>query len=122
MKYVVMVYQDEKRAKAASEEELARSVEAFNQFHAQYLESGTIQDGQRLRHSDTATTVRIRDGKRLITDGPFAETKEHLAGFYLIEVDNLDDALDFAADVPTAQSGSIEIRPVYEAPSERGLP
>lgn len=117
MKYVVLVYQDEAHAKAASEEQMARSVEAFNRFHEKYAETGIIQDGQRLRHSDTATTVRVRKGSKLITDGPFAETKEHLAGFYLIEADNLDDAIEFAADVPTSQSGSIEIRPVYEAPS-----
>lgn len=113
MQYVVLVYQDEARAKAASGEQMARSVEAFNRFHEEFGERGFIQDAHRLRHSDTATTVRIREGKSLITDGPFAETKEHLAGFYLIEVENLDDAIEFASNVPTAQSGSIEIRPLF---------
>lgn len=116
MKYVVLVYQDEKRARAASDEEMARSVEAFNKFHEEFGESGVLQSGQRLSHSDAATTVRVREGKTLITDGPFAETKEHLAGFYLIEVENLDDAIEFASNVPTAKSGSIEIRPVFAGP------
>lgn len=118
MKYVVMVYQDEARAKAASEEDMARSLDVFAQFHEEYGQKGVLLEGHRLRHSDAATTVRVRDGKTLITDGPFAETKEALGGFYLIDVENLDDAIEFAANVPTAQSGSIEIRPLFTGPSE----
>lgn len=113
MKYVMLVYQDEQAAKAASEEHLAASLERFNQFHAEVAESGHLVDGTRLRHSDTATSVRLRDGEVLATDGPYIETKEQLAGFYLMECSDLDEAISIAARIPSAESGIIEIRPVH---------
>jgi hypothetical protein len=67
-----------------------------------------------LQPVETATTLRVRDGRRLTTDGPFAETKEHLGGFYLVDAADLDEAIEFAAHIPDARSGSIEIRPVVD--------
>jgi hypothetical protein len=75
---------------------------------------GVMLGAERLTDQDTATTVRVRDGKRVLSDGPFAETKEVLAGFMLIDVASLDEALDFAARIPSARDGSIEVRPVME--------
>lgn len=113
MKYVMLIYQDEEAAKAASEAVMMDSVERFNAFTAQVRESGHMLDGHRLQHSDTATSVRLRERKLLITDGPYAETKEQLAGFYLIECTDLDEAIEIAARIPTAESGAIEIRPLF---------
>jgi hypothetical protein len=73
---------------------------------------------QRLRTADTATTVRVEDGKPLVTDGPFAETKEALAGFFLIECGDLDEALTWARKIPSARIGSVEIRPIFEGYSK----
>ena len=117
MKYVLFVYQDEAASKAASQDQLAASLERFNRFHQEIIESGHMLDAQRLQHSDTATTVKVRGGDVLATDGPYAETKEQLGGFYLIEANNLEEAVNIAARVPTAESGHIEIRPVFVPPS-----
>lgn len=113
MKYVLLVYQNEKAAKAATDEEMAASLARFEAFHEEAGASGQLQQGTRLHHSDTATTVRLREGQILTTDGPYAETKEQLGGFYLAECEDLDEAIELAARVPTAESGHIEIRPVY---------
>ncbi len=113
MKYVMLVYQDERSAKAASDEQMAGSVARFKDFHEEVAASGHMQAATRLRHSDTATTVRLREGEILTTDGPYAETKEQLGGFYLMECADLDEAIELAARIPTAESGFIEIRPVY---------
>lgn len=113
MKYVMLVYQDEAAAKAATEEQMAQSLARFEQFQEDVTTSRHLLDAQRLRHSDTATTVRVREGKTLTTDGPYAETKEQLGGFYLFECDDLAEAITIAARIPTAESGFIEIRPVF---------
>lgn len=113
MRYVMMVYQDEAASKAASDEEMASSLERFNAFHQEVIQSGHLVDAQRLHHSDMATTVRVREGRVLTTDGPYAETKEQLGGFYLFECEDLDEAIAIAARIPTAESGCIEIRPVF---------
>jgi hypothetical protein len=115
MKYVMFVYQDEAASKAASAEAMAASLDRFNVFHQEVMASGHLQDAQRLQHTDTATTVKVREGKVLSTDGPYAETKEQLGGFYLFECANLDEAIGIAARIPTAESGAIEIRPVFVA-------
>lgn len=115
MKYTMLVYQDEKAAKAASEEQLAASLARFNAFHEEVTQSGHLLDAQRLHHSDLATTVRLREGKTLTTDGPYAETKEQLGGFYIFDCEDLDEAIEIAARIPTAESGHIEIRPLFSA-------
>jgi hypothetical protein len=113
MNYVMMVYQYEAASKAATEEEMAASVARFEKFHGEVAASGHLVDAQRLQHSDTATTVRVREGETLATDGPYAETKEQLGGFYVFECADLDEAIGIAARIPTSESGFIEIRPVF---------
>jgi hypothetical protein len=113
MLYVMLVYQDEKASKAASDEAMAASVERFNAFHEEVMQSGHLVEAQRLHHSDRATTVNVREGKTLAIDGPYAETKEQLGGFYIFECSDLDEAIEIAARIPTAKSGHIEIRPVF---------
>lgn len=117
MRYVLLVYQNEAAAKEASEEAMADSVERFNRFHQEIIESEHLIDAQRLQHSDMATSVRVRGGQILATDGPYAETKEQLGGFYLIEAEDLEEATQIAARVPTAESGTIEIRPAFVPPA-----
>ncbi len=77
--------------------------------------AGVLVDGSALHGADTATTVRVRAGERLLVDGPFADTKEHLIGYYVIDVPHLDIALDWAARVPNARTGSVEVRPIQSA-------
>jgi hypothetical protein len=112
-----MVYDDETRWTEPSPEEMAKLIEEFNDFHAQIATRG-IQVAERLHPTATATTVRVRNGQRLMTDGPFAETKEQLGGVYVFECKDLDEALDIAAKIPTAKTGSIEVRPVFLPPDE----
>jgi hypothetical protein len=110
MQYLLLIYEDEKRFtsldKPAFETELAEYRALGKQFAA------NIQSGKALQPTNTATTVSMRNGKRLITDGPFAETKEQLGGFYLVETQNLDEALKIAEKIPAARYGRIEVRPI----------
>ena len=118
MKFVLFVYQDEAVAKAATQAEMGASLERFNRFHQEIIESEHLLDAQRLQHSDNATTIKVRGGEVMTTDGPYAETKEQLGGFYLIEANDLQEAIEIAARIPTAESGHIEVRPVFVPPSE----
>jgi len=115
MKYLLMIYENEKRwEKGYDPAELAE----YGVFGKEF--SAAIQGGNALKPTATATTVRVREGKRLTTDGPFAETKEQLGGYYLIDVPNLDDAVHWAARCPAAMGGSIEVRPLgHSAPSDK---
>jgi hypothetical protein len=108
MQYAILIYRDPAAFEGLSEEE---KQETTRQYAALTAESG-VQGGAGLEEIDTATTVRVQDGQMLVTDGPFADTKEILAGFYLYEADTLDRALEFAARIPAARGGSIEVRPV----------
>ena len=92
-------------------------MDAYGAFGQEIEDSGVYVAGEGLQPTATATTVRVRDGERLVTDGPFAETREQLGGFYLLECKDLDEAIGWAAKIPGAQVGSIEVRPVmdYEA-------
>ncbi len=104
MKYVCLMYQDEK--------EMPKLSELWQAYGEEFVKNSkviTLQEG--LAPTRTATTVRVRDGKTLTTDGPFMETKEQLAGVFLIEAANLDEAIQFAAKIPSARLGGIEIRP-----------
>jgi hypothetical protein len=113
MRYMMLVFQDEGAAKLANQDALEGAERIFNDFHAQMRQRGNMQAAVRLRHTDTATTVRLRSGKLLVTDGPYAETKEQLGGFYIFECTDLDEAIEIAGKIPTAESGAIEVRPVY---------
>jgi hypothetical protein len=111
--YMLLIYQPDPPQDAPP-----AAMEGMFQAYTAYTErvraSGAFVDASPLVAPSSATTVRVRDGKRLITDGPFAETKEWLGGYYVIECDSLDRALDLAADCPGASYGSIEIRPVMD--------
>lgn len=107
MKYLCLVYLDENRLDELPDEDCVA-------YDARIRESGHCLASEALQSVQTATTVRVRNGKLAITDGPFAETKEQLAGFYLIEARDLNQAIQVAAKIPPARVGSIEVRPVRE--------
>ena len=110
MQYLLMIYEDEKRFARLSEAELGAEVGEYKAFGQKFANS--IKGGNALQPTSSATTVRVRNAKRLTSDGPFAETKEQLGGYYLVEAGNLDDALAMAEKIPGARYGSIEVRPI----------
>ena len=112
MQYMLLIYHNEADSGKASESERGQLHQEYGQFTESLNKSGHFRAGNGLQPTPTATTVRLRQGKRLVTDGPFAETKEQLGGYYLIEAKDLDDAIAIAARVPSARMGSVEIRPV----------
>jgi hypothetical protein len=112
MQYLLMIYRNEAeigKMYPAARKKLTAEYGAFTQS---IIQSGHFKAGDGLQPTTTATTVRVRDGKALTTDGPFAETREQLGGYYLVEARDLDTALGIAARIPCAKSGSIEVRPV----------
>lgn len=114
MQYLLLIYRNEDEIAKMTEAE-AKSVTAeFGAFTQSIIQSGHFKGGDRLHPASMATTVRVREGKTLATDGPFAETYEQLSGYYMIEAKDLDTALGIAARVPAARMGSIEVRPVYQ--------
>ena len=119
MQYLLMIYHNEAeyaKIDAATRQKMLGEYQAFTQS---IIQSGNFKAGDRLQPITTATTVRVRDGKMLTTDGPFAETREQLGGYFVIEAADLDQAIDIAARVPMARLGTVEVRPVIEIP---GLP
>ena len=112
MQYLMMIYYTEANFAQMSESERAPIYQEFGQLREDLSAKGKFLGGNQLALTSAATTVRVRDGKRVVTDGPFAETKEQLGGYFLIEATDLDDALSIAARIPTARTGSIEVRPV----------
>jgi hypothetical protein len=116
MKYMLLVYGAEQALDAEEREKCyGESAQLARDLNA----SGRYLDASPLHLSSTATSVRLRDGKRLVTDGPFAETREQLGGYYLVDAPDLDEAIDIAARIPGVRWGTIEIRPVMEI---AGLP
>ena len=112
MRYLLTIYADETIWTDASPEENAATMEAYGAFGEEAADR--IVSGEALQPTATATTVRVRDGDRLLTDGPFAETKEQLGGYYVVECDDLDQALALAARIPDAATGCVEVRPVID--------
>lgn len=117
MKYMVLIYLDEKSPSSDGERQecFVESTELAQELHT----NGKYLAANPLHPTAMATSVRVRDGKRLVTDGPFAETREQLGGYFLIDAKDLDDAIDVAAKIPIAHKGTVEVRPVIEIP---GLP
>ena len=113
MQYALLIYTEE-YPEAPSAEAAASEMEAYNAFGAHVRSRGAMKAGEALHPTSSATTVRVRDGRTISTDGPFAETKEVLGGFYIVEAADLDEAIDYAARIPGAKSGSIEIRPIVD--------
>ena len=117
MKFLAIIYNDESQYADATPADIAATFQAHGEFGEAARAADVFAGGEGLQPVATATTVRVRDGERMLTDGPYAETKEQLGGFYLLECKDLDDALSWAERIPEAKSGAIEVRPVmdYEA-------
>lgn len=114
MQYMILIYGDEKNfALMADKPEAQKKMyAAYTQYGTDMRSAGVLRGGGELKPTLSATTVRVRDGKTLTRDGPFAETKEQLGGYYIVDVPNLDDAVKWAARCPASQGGSIEVRPL----------
>jgi hypothetical protein len=112
MQYLLLIYDNEKNMAEMSEANKGEVFQAYGTFTEELKASGAMLAGDALESVETATTVRVRNGETSTTDGPFAETKEQLGGYYLIEAANLDEAVKWAAKIPTAKIGSIEVRPI----------
>jgi hypothetical protein len=118
MRYMLLIVGDESRFADMSEADMAAQMKRWDDYSKELVEAGAFVSGEGLQTSTSATTLRVENGERILTDGPFAETKEQVGGFYVIECKNLDEALDWAEKLPsTANGGVTEIRPVmdYEA-------
>ncbi|HEV7633973.1 MAG TPA: YciI family protein [Bradyrhizobium sp.] len=113
MQYLLMIYRNEAEHDKMDAAAGKKMMDEYGAFTQSIIQSGNFKAGDRLQPATTATTVRVREGKTLTTDGPFAETREQLGGYYLIEARDLDAALGIAARIPGARYGSIEVRPIW---------
>lgn len=122
MKYLLSIYADEKGFASATPEQIQQTIEAYNSFTQEVKDKGIFLSGEGLEPTSSATTVRVRNGETLTTDGPFAETKEQMNGYYLLECNDLDEAIEWAGKIPGAARGSVEVRPVldYDALEAQG--
>lgn len=116
MQYILLIYENEAESKARSKEEGQKMFGEYMAFTASIKQSGHMRAGEPLESTSTATTVRVKNGKTVRTDGPFAETREQLGGFYIVEAKDLDEAASLAARLPAAKTGSIEVRPIMKMP------
>lgn len=114
MRYLLLIYGPQRDPSQATPEQLAASMEEWTEYTADLLRRGVMEAGEALEGVETATTVKLRSGETLTTDGPFAETAEVLGGYYILKVKNLDEAIEIAAACPGARDGSIELRPIAE--------
>ncbi|MBF8289036.1 MAG: hypothetical protein HW391_4 [Chloroflexi bacterium] len=118
MQYLMLIYQAESPAGVAADDEvMAAELAAYAGFTREARERGQYLAGEALEPTPTATSVRVRDGQVAVTDGPFAETKEALGGFYLLDCADLDEAIEMAAKIPAAKRGTIEVRPIWQLPA-----
>ena len=118
MKYLLLIYENEAAFGALPESEQGKVFEEYMAYTRRIRTSGNHLGGEALQPTTSATVVRVQGGKTLTTDGPFAETREQLGGFYLVEAKDLDEAIALAAGIPGARTGAIEVRPVLPVPSE----
>lgn len=114
MKYLCLIYEDQTQWERMPEAEAGQIFGEYHAFTEDIRQSGKLLGGEALQPTNTATTVRVRNGKVTTTDGPFAETKEQLGGYYLIEASDLNDAIQVASRIPGARMGAVEVRPVME--------
>ena len=114
MRYLLLIASDESAQSALTAEENAATLDEYGEWMKAMTDRGLLQGGERLRPVADATTVRVRNGEVLSTDGPFAETKESLGGYFLVDCKDLDEAIEAAAKLPGARSGSVEVRPIWE--------
>lgn len=123
MQYLLLIYDDERVWAAMNEVERENLMTEYRAFTESVVKSGQFRGGAQLQTSPTATVLREQKGKRATTDGPYAETREQLAGYYLVECDNLDQALAIAAGIPSVKvGGAIEVRPLVERPGNPRTP
>ena len=115
MRYMLLIYHDEQSWNSRTEAERQKTYAEYRQLIDELKSSGQYLFGDQLQPATTAQSVRVRDGKPLITDGPFAETSEQVGGFFMIEANDLDEAKRIAARIPSARTGTIEVRPVVAA-------
>jgi len=115
MKYLLMIYDNEQEWEALGEDGHLPIYQEYRKLRADLETSGNFLGGSQLMPTTTATSVRVRDGEQLITDGPFAETREQLGGYFLIQAKDLDEAIAIAGRIPSARMGTIEVRPLAEA-------
>ncbi|NJN44084.1 MAG: YciI family protein [Anaerolineae bacterium] len=111
MQYMMLIYVDERLEEGRSEEEAQKIFEAYTRLDEELKAKNKVISAAALQPTSTATTIKVRQGKILTTDGPFAEVKEQFGGYYIIECENLDEAIEWAAKIPDAAHGTIEIRP-----------
>jgi hypothetical protein len=114
MRYLCLIYTNEQEDVKRTPEQQEANMGAYYAFTNEISEAGVNLGGEALHPIATATSVRVRDGKTMTTDGPFAETKEQLGGYYILNCENLDEAIKWAAKIPGAKDGTVEIRPVWE--------
>jgi hypothetical protein len=114
MRYLLIIANDESDVANRTADDATTMNDAYRAFAAEMGPRGVLQGGERLRPTADATTVRVRDGETITFDGPFAETKEQVAGYYVVDCQDIDEAIEVAAKVPAAARGSIEVRPIWE--------
>ena len=114
MRYLLLIAGDENARGDVSADEDAATLDEYGEWVKTMADRGVLQGGERLRPTADATTVRVRNGETLSTDGPFMETKEQLGGYFLVDCKDLDEAIEVAAKLPGARSGSVEVRPIWE--------
>ncbi len=119
MQYLAMIYGDEAAWEAMSPEDENAVMQQYSAFFDEAAEAGVVAGGNELDSTSTATTVRVRNDETLVTDGPFAELKEALGGYFVLECDSIDDACRWAAKIPGAGNGAIEVRPLHVDGGER---
>jgi len=120
MQYMLLIFDDERVWGDMSEDERGRLYDEYGVFTNELRDAGGLVTANQLQPSTTATTVQVRAGETLTTDGPFSETKEQLGGYYLIDAESLDEAIEWAAKIPSAGGGTIEVRPVVQVRAEAG--
>src|ERR1700751_1674247 len=114
MRYALLICGDEQSMLARSPEEAQAGMAEYVAFGEEMGARGVLKGGERLRPTSDATTVQVRDGEVITSDGPFAETKEQIGGFYVVDAKDLDEAIEIAAKIPGASKGSIEVRPIWD--------
>lgn len=119
MQYLLLIYENEKLSASMSPEAQKANFQRYFKFTEDVRNAGAYIDGNPLQESHTATSVRVRNGQRTLTDGPFAETREQLGGYYLLDCASLDDAIKWAAQIPASEVGTVEIRPVFDPAAMR---
>ena len=113
MQYLLLIYANESEYETLNPTQKGTLLAEYGEFTKSVVQSGHFKAADRLRPVSTATSVRVRDGKPMITDGPFAETREQLGGYYLVDAKDLDEAIEIAARIPSSRYGTIEVRPIW---------